>query len=218
MGGAIMNSLMRIRPDDIPLEEDKSGSNLTLLFDSQTVRYSATTNSQIKMSSPVYMVTCAQKNLARVWHLLSMLNRDYHNNGFNKFVSTKATPKQIWDKLEEHITFYSSKNIFFVAGEGLSNMNKSKVLSKSMTHQGKTSNLQDLLTAKKIFATIQHSQQGGCKIICQHNDLTISPLKPKAAATNPRTWFTTNIIGEDTTECLDWTTKKFEPKWSFERG
>jgi hypothetical protein len=111
VGGAIMNSLMKIRSDDIPLEEDESGSDLTLLFDIQTVRYSATTNSQTKMSSPVYMVTCAQNNLARVCFLLSMLNGDYHNNGFNKFVLTKATPEQRWDKLEEHITFYSSKNI-----------------------------------------------------------------------------------------------------------
>jgi hypothetical protein len=109
------------------------------------------------------------------------------------------------------------KKYFFVAGKGLSNINKSKVLSKSVTYQGKTSNLRDLLTANKIFAFIQHSRQGGCKIICQHNDLTISPLKPEAATTHPRTWFT-NIIGQDTTDSLDWTTKKFEPQWSFEKG
>jgi hypothetical protein len=92
----------------------------------------------------------------------------------------------------------STKKIF-MAGEGLSNVNKSKVLSESMTYQGKTSNLQDLLTANKIFAFIQHLQQGGCKIICQYDDPTISPLKSKAAAINPRTWFTTNIIGSGTT-------------------
>jgi hypothetical protein len=110
VGGAIMKSLMKVSPNNIQLEEDESGSDLTPLFDIQTVRYSSTTNSQTKMSSPVYMVTCAQKNLARVCHLLSMLNRDYHNNRFNEFVSTKATPKQRWDKLEDNINFYSSKN------------------------------------------------------------------------------------------------------------
>jgi hypothetical protein len=76
----------------------------------------------------------------------------------------------------------------------------------------------DLLTANKIFAFIQHSRQGGCKIICQHDDPTISLLKSKPAATNPWTWFTTNTIGLGTTDSLDWTTKKFEPWWSFERG
>jgi hypothetical protein len=45
VGGAIMNSLMKIKPNDIQLEEDESGSNLTPLFDIQTARYSATTNS-----------------------------------------------------------------------------------------------------------------------------------------------------------------------------
>jgi hypothetical protein len=57
VGGAIMNSLMKISPNNIQLEEDESGSDLTPLFDIQTVRYSSTTNSQTKMSSPVYMVT-----------------------------------------------------------------------------------------------------------------------------------------------------------------
>jgi hypothetical protein len=110
------------------------------------------------------------------------------------------------------------KKYFFVAGKGLSTVNKSKVLSESVTYQGKTSNLCDLLTANKIFAFIQHSRQGGCKIICQYDDLTISPLKLKSAATNPRTWFINNIIGMDTTDSLDWTTKKFKPRWSFEKG
>jgi hypothetical protein len=170
------------------------------------------------MSSPVYMITCAQKNLARVCCLLTMLNGDYNNNGFNVFKSTKATPEQQWDSLEEHINFYSSKKYFFVASKGLTTINKSKVLSETVTHQGKTLNLCDLLTANKIFAFIQHSQQGGCKIICQYDDPTISPLKSKPAATNPQAWFTTNIIGSGTTDSLDWTTKKFEPWWSFERG
>jgi hypothetical protein len=85
---------MKIKPNDIPLEEDESGSNLTLLCNIQTARYSATTNSQTKMSSPLYMIMCAQKNLARVHHLLTMLNGDYNNNGLNKFMPTKATPKQ----------------------------------------------------------------------------------------------------------------------------
>jgi hypothetical protein len=48
VGGAIMHSLRKIKPNEIPLEEDESGSNLTLLFDIQTARYSATTNSQTK--------------------------------------------------------------------------------------------------------------------------------------------------------------------------
>jgi hypothetical protein len=105
VGGAIMNSLMKSKPNDIQVEEDESGSNLTPLSNIQTARYSPTTNSQTKMSSPV---SHAQKNLARVHHLLTMLNGDYNNNRFNKFVPTKATPKQQWDKLEEHINFYSS--------------------------------------------------------------------------------------------------------------
>jgi hypothetical protein len=94
VGGAIKNSLMKIRPNNILLEEDESGSNLTLLFDIQTVRYSATTNSWTKMSSLVYIVMCTQKNLARVSCLLPMLNRNYHNNRFNEFVLMKATPEE----------------------------------------------------------------------------------------------------------------------------
>jgi hypothetical protein len=75
VGGAIIHSLGKIKPTDIQLEEDESGSDLTPLFDIQTARYSATTNSQTKMSSPVY--------IARVRCLLTMLNGDYNNNRFN---------------------------------------------------------------------------------------------------------------------------------------
>jgi hypothetical protein len=39
-----MHILVKIKPNDIQLEEDESGSDLTLLFDIQTARYSATTN------------------------------------------------------------------------------------------------------------------------------------------------------------------------------
>jgi hypothetical protein len=151
VGGAIMHSLGRIKPNNIQLEEDESGSDLTPMFDIQTVRYSATTNNRTKMSSPVYMVTCAKKNLARVRRLLAMLNGDYNNNGFNEFKSTKATPEQRWDSLEEHINFYSSKKYFFVAGEGLTTVNKSKVLSETVTHQGKTSNLREPAHKKQNF-------------------------------------------------------------------
>jgi hypothetical protein len=49
------------------------------------------------------------------------VNGDYFNNRFNKLVSTKATPEQQWDKLKEHILFYSTKQYFFVTGTCLSN-------------------------------------------------------------------------------------------------
>jgi hypothetical protein len=85
------------------------------------------------------------------------------------------------------------------------------VLSGKVTHKGKTSTLCDLLMANKIFAFIQHSKQGGCKILCQHNDPTIICLKTKAAATHPQEWFSTNIVGMGTTDTLDWSTKNSNP-------
>jgi hypothetical protein len=150
-----------------------------------------------------------------------MIKGDYYTNHYNEFISTKATQEHWWNKLWEHITFCSYKNFFFVAGEGLSNAETSTVLSKQVTHLGQTSTLQELLTSKKIFAFIHNSQSGGCKIICQHNDPTIIRSKGKSEAQpQPCVWFTTHIIGaeKDLTEQLDWTTKKFKPRWSYTLG
>jgi hypothetical protein len=70
---------------------------------------------------------------------------------------TKATQEQIWNKLGEHILFYSAKQYFFVAGEELSNAATTTVLSESVTHLIQMMTLCDLLTSKKIFLFIQHS-------------------------------------------------------------
>jgi hypothetical protein len=126
-----------------------------------------------------------------------------------------------WNKLGEHIAFYGSKQFFFVSGEGLSNAETSTVLSEQVTHLVQTSTLQDLLTSKKIFTFIQHSWSGGCKIICQHNDPTIIWSKGKSEAQqHPCVWFTTHKIGaeKDPAEQLNWSTKKFEPRWSYTVG
>jgi hypothetical protein len=87
----------------------------------------------------------------------------------------------------------------------------STVWSKPVTHLGQTSTLYNLLTSKTIFTFIQHSQVGGCKIICQHDDPTIIHSKGKVETQHPHTWFTTNTIGvdKDLTEQPDWNTKTF---------
>jgi hypothetical protein len=84
---------------------------------------------------------------------------NYFNNSYNKFVSTKAMQEHRWNKLGEHISFYSAKQYFFVAGEGLSNAATTTVLSESVTHLGQTMTLCNLLTSKKNFSFIQHSQE-----------------------------------------------------------
>jgi hypothetical protein len=149
-----------------------------------------------------------------------MLKGDYYTNHYNEFVSTKATQEHWWNKLGEHIAFYSSKKFFFVAGEGLSNAETSTVLSEQVTHLGGTSTLRELLASKKIFAFIQNSQSGGCNIICQHDDPTIIQSKGKSEVQQQCAWFTTHIIGaeKDLTEQLDWTMKKFEPRWPYTLG
>jgi hypothetical protein len=100
--------------------------------------------------------------------------RNYYQNSFKEIISTKATQEHRWEKLGEHIMFYSSKQYFFVAGVGLSNTSTSTVLAEQVTYLGQTSTLHELLTSKRIFSFIQHSRSGGCKIICQHDDPTIT--------------------------------------------
>jgi hypothetical protein len=68
-----------------------------------------------------------------------MIKGDYYAKHYNEFISTKATQEHQWNKLGEHITFYSSKKFFFVAGEGLSNTETSTVLREQVTHLGQTS-------------------------------------------------------------------------------
>jgi hypothetical protein len=157
VGSAINQSMKAIKPESIKVEEDESGCDNTPAIGIQTVRYTANVTDRSKMSSPVYMITCTQKNLTQVRRLLSMLNRNYSENGFKEFVSNKATLKHHWVKLGEHIAFYSNKKYFFVAGEGLTNATKSSVLLEQATHQGQKSTLRDLLSSKKIFTFIQHS-------------------------------------------------------------
>jgi hypothetical protein len=78
-----------------------------------------------------------------------MIKGDYYTNHYNEFISTKATQEHWWNKLGEHITFYSSKKFFFVAGEGLSNAETSTVWREQVTHLGQTSTLWELLTTRR---------------------------------------------------------------------
>jgi hypothetical protein len=167
------------------------------------------------------MITCVQKNLSRLRQLFPMIKGNYFSTSYNKFVSTKATQEHRWDKLGEHIAFYSTKQYFFVAGEGLSNTATTNVLSELVTHLGQTTTLCKLLTSKEIFSFIQHSHAGGCKIICQHDDPTIIWTKGKPEAQqHPQQWFTTHVIGaeKEQAERLDWNTKNFKPQWSYKDG
>jgi hypothetical protein len=91
VGSAINQAMKAIDPANIKIEEDETGSDQIPTTGIQTVRYTANVADRTKMSSPVYMITCAQKDLARVRHLLAMLNRNYSENGFNEFISIKAT-------------------------------------------------------------------------------------------------------------------------------
>jgi hypothetical protein len=220
VGSAINQSMKAINPVTIKVEVDESGCDHTPAIGIQTVRYTASVTDRSKMSSPMYMITCTQKNLTQVRRLLSMLNRNYPENGFNEFVSNKATLEHCWAKLGEHIAFYSNKKYFFVAGEGLTNTKRSTVLSEQVTHQGQKSTLRDLLSSKKIFTFIQHSRSGGCKIICQYDEPTIIRSKGRTETLNVREWFSANIIRTNTDPAgrLDWHTKKFEPRWTFKLG
>jgi hypothetical protein len=221
VGNAINRSMQILNPSIIKIEEDEHGCDPTPRFGIQTIRYTATVTGRTKMSSPVYMITCVQKNLSRLRRLFPMIKGNYYFTNYNEFVSTKATQEHRWDKLGEHIAFYSAKQYFFVAGEGLSNATTTTVLSELVTHLGQTTTLRELLTSKKIFSFIQHSQAGGCKIICQHDDPTMFRSKGKPEAQqHPRQWFTIHVIGADKepAERLDWNTKKFEPRWSFKNG
>jgi hypothetical protein len=164
----------KLNPGAIKIEEDEQGSDSIPKFGIQTVCYTATVTGCTKMTSPVLMVTCVQRNLTRLRRLLSMIKGNYYQNSYNEFISTKATQEHRWEQLGEHITFYSSKQYFFVAGEGLSNASTSTVLAEQVTYLGQTLTLRKLLTSKRIFSFIQHSRSGGCKIICQHDDPIIT--------------------------------------------
>jgi hypothetical protein len=118
VGNAINKSMQEIKPSGIKITEDEQGCDPTLRFGIQTIQYTATVTGRTKMSSPVYMITCVQKNLSRLQQLFPMIKRNYFNNSYNKFVSTKATQEHRWNKLGEHISFYNTKQYFFVVGEG----------------------------------------------------------------------------------------------------
>jgi hypothetical protein len=159
--GSAINQLMKaINPASIKVEEDESGCNLTPIIGIQTVRYTTNVTGWSKMSSLVYMITCTQKNLTRVRCLLVMLNGNYPENGFNEFVLNKTTLEHWWDKLGKHIAFYSNKKYFFMAGEGLSTVTKSSVLSEPVTYQGQKSTLRDLLSSKKYLLSSNTQKQG----------------------------------------------------------
>jgi hypothetical protein len=91
IGGAINQVMKAINPANIKIEEDETGSDQIPTIGIQMVRYMANVADRTKMSSPVYMITCAQKDLARARRLMTMLNGNYLENGFNKFISIKAT-------------------------------------------------------------------------------------------------------------------------------
>jgi hypothetical protein len=213
--------MQEIKSSGIKTKEDEQGCDPTLRFGIQTIWYTAIVTRQMKMSSSVYMITCVQKNLSRLWWLFPMIKGNYFNNSYNKFVLTKATQGHRWNKLGEHILFYTAKHYFFVAGEGLSNAATTTVLSESVTHLGQMMTLRNLLTSKEIFSFIQHSQAGGCKIICQHDDPTIIQTKGKPEVQqHPQHWFTTHVIRaeKDPAKWLDWSKKKFEQRWPYKDG
>jgi hypothetical protein len=80
--GSAINQLMKvINPACIKVEEDESGCDQTPAIGIQTVRYTANIPDWSKMSSPVYMITCTQKNLTRVTS--AMLNGNYQENRFH---------------------------------------------------------------------------------------------------------------------------------------
>jgi hypothetical protein len=157
VGNAINKSMEKINPVAIKIKEDKQGSDHIPKFGIQTVCFTATVTGCTKMISPVFMITCVQRNLTRLQRLFPMIKGNYYLNSYNEFISTKATKEHRWDKLGEHIMFYSSKQYFFVTGEGLSNTATSTVLAEQVTHLGQTSTLRELLTSKKhsvLFNTL----------------------------------------------------------------
>jgi hypothetical protein len=146
-----------------------------------------------------------------------LIKGNYYTNHYNEFILTKATQEHQWNKLREHIAFYSSKQYFFVAGEGLSNAETSAVLSKQVTHLGQTSTLQELLTSKDFHIhPALYSRSGGRKIMCQHDDPAIIQSKGKSIVQqHPCVWFTTHVIGaeKDPSEQLDQSTKMVIYTW-----
>jgi hypothetical protein len=117
VGNAINKGMAKIKPEGIKVEEDESGCDILPRFGIQTIRYTVTVTGRTKMSSSVYMITCLQKNLMRLQRLLTMVKGNYFACGFNEFVSTKVMQEQHWNKLGEHIEFYSSKNTSLLPGK-----------------------------------------------------------------------------------------------------
>jgi hypothetical protein len=158
VGNAINKSMAKSSQSQSRLKQT-NGSSLPR-FGIQTVHYTAMVTGCTKMVSPVYMITCIQRNLRR---LFPMIKENFYLNSYNEFISTKATQEHRWDKLGEHILFYSSKQYFFAAGEGLSNAVTSTVLSEQVTYLGQTSTLCKLLTSKKSSALSNILRQGAVK-------------------------------------------------------
>jgi hypothetical protein len=69
------------------------------------------------MASLVYMIPGVQRNLTRLPRLLPMIKGNYYTNHNNEFISTKVTQEHWWDKLGEHIAFYSSKQFYSSQGK-----------------------------------------------------------------------------------------------------
>jgi hypothetical protein len=108
-----------------------------------------------------------------------MIKGNYSTNHYNEFISTKATQEHWWDKLREHIAFYSSKQYFFVTGQGLSNAETSTVLSGQVTHLGHTSTLPE--SSKRYSHPSSTLNQGDAK--SSANMMTQQSSSPKA---NPK--------------------------------
>jgi hypothetical protein len=66
VGNATNNSMSLLKPEKIKIKEDEQGSDHTPRFGIQTVRYTAAVTRRTKMASPVYMITCVQRNLSRL--------------------------------------------------------------------------------------------------------------------------------------------------------
>jgi hypothetical protein len=77
---AINQSTEKINPAAIKIEEDEQGSDHIPEFGIQTVCYTATVTGCTKMISPVFMITCVQRNLTRLRRLFPRIKGNYYLN------------------------------------------------------------------------------------------------------------------------------------------
>jgi hypothetical protein len=181
--------------------EEESNQNPHIIL--RMKQYSATKTNYTQTSAAVMFVVCEQKNLTLVRCLLEVLHGKYFQLGFKEFVSTTCNMDQWCNMLVEHIEFIKDKKYFYVSGLGLDNVEKSMFLSDAVTFNGKITTLSQLHGNQGIFAFMQKSKSGSCKIICQHAAThTVEIKKNNTVTTFPKTWFVEEIIKK---ECNGWT-------------